>query len=154
MFGHHSWIAYIVRERKHCPRTQFFTKQEALIVPPILPFSFSFSMSTCSNELDHTSDAAETHDPGQDSLLPSYSLFSFLPHSLLFSSQNKNVLTANHSPPLSDLSPFLSQCHVPSSKNRFLIFSSNSPVGFLKKLVPIFQRRSILPAPSSALSPS
>jgi len=44
MLGHHSWIAYIVRERKHCPRTQFFTKQEALIIPPILPFSLSFSL--------------------------------------------------------------------------------------------------------------
>jgi len=84
ILGHHSWIVYIVRERKHCPRTQFLTKQEALIVPPIL--LLTLSVSSCSNELDHTSDAAKNHDPGQDSLLPSYSLFSFYQphHNILF----------------------------------------------------------------------
>jgi len=116
MLRHHSWIVYIVRERKHCPQTQFLTKQEALIVPPILPLSLS--MSSYSNELDHTSDAAETHDPGQDSLLPSYSLFSFYqPH--------HNIVCC------------------PSKQTSDLFFKFS--VGFLQKLLPIFQHRSIPP---------
>jgi len=103
--------------------------------------SLSLSMSSCSNELDHTSDAAETPDPSQDSLLPSYSPFSFFPPSLLFSSQNKNVPYYQSLPP-----PFSFQ----KQTSDLFLFS----VGFLHKLVPIFQRRSILPAPSSTLSPS
>jgi len=132
IFRRHSWIVYIVRERKHCPRTQFLTKTGGADCPSNSS-SLSLSMSSYSNELDHTLDAAETHDPGQDSLLPSYSLFSFLPPSLLFSSQKqKNVLTADHSPTsLCPLSlPFSLPCTIfPSPpENRLLIFSSSSPL--------------------------
>ncbi len=44
---------------------KFLQKQEALIVPLIL-LLLSLSMSSCSNELDHPSDAAEDHSHGQD----------------------------------------------------------------------------------------
>jgi len=98
---HHSWIVYIVWERKHCPQTQFLTKTGGADCPSNSS-SLSLSMSSYSNELDHTSDAAETHNLGQDSLLPSYSLFSLLPHSLLFSSpKTKTSLLPITPPPLS-----------------------------------------------------
>ncbi len=55
-------------------------------------------------------------------------------------------------PPLS-LSLSLAQSSLPLQKQTSDLFFQFS-VGFLQKLLPIFQRRSILPASSSALSPS
>jgi len=115
MLGCHSWIVYIVRERKHCPRTQFLTKTGGTDCPSNSS-SLPLSMSSCSNELDHTSDAAEDHHDGQDSLLPSY-----------------------YSPVLPASAILLN--------NRLLIPLSQFSVGFLQKLLPIFQRRSIPSAP-------
>jgi len=88
----------------------------------------SLSMSSYNNELDHTSDAAETHNPGQNSLLPSYSLFSLLPHSLLFSSQKQKRPYCRSLPhPIQSSLSSLHHLHCPS-KNRLLIFSSSSPL--------------------------
>ncbi len=54
MFGSHSQIIYIIREHKHCPRTQFLTNKRLwLSLQFLLSLSLS-SMSSCSNELDHS----------------------------------------------------------------------------------------------------
>ncbi len=103
--------------------------------------SLSLSLSPCNNELDHISDAAETPDSGQNSLLPSYSLLSFYqPH--------HNILLSCTTP-----SPLYS-FRIPPNKNRLLIFSSSSPLASSRSSFQSFQRRSIPPAPSLALSPS
>jgi hypothetical protein len=91
----------MVREHKHCPRTQFLTNRGSDRSSSFFFLSL-FPRHSCSNELNHISDASEDHEHGQNSLLRSYLLFSFL---LSFS---KSLLVSS-SP--SDLSPSLNLPH-------------------------------------------
>jgi hypothetical protein len=65
----------MVREHKHCPRTRFLTNRGS-----DCPFNFFFLSSkySCSNELNHISDATEDHEHGLNYLLRNYLLSSFL----------------------------------------------------------------------------
>jgi len=73
---YHSWIVCTVRERKHGPRAQVLTKTGSTDCPSNSS-SLPLSMSSCSNELDHPSDAAEDHSCGQDSRYRATTLSSF-----------------------------------------------------------------------------
>ncbi len=73
---YHSWIVCTVRERKHGPRAQVLTKTKSTDCPSNSS-SLPLSMSSCSNELDHPSDAAEDHSRGQDSCYWATTLSSF-----------------------------------------------------------------------------
>jgi hypothetical protein len=123
----HYQIMYIVREHKHCPRTQFLTNRG---------FDHSSKLTlflsprySCSNELNHTSDEAEDHDHGYklsatelQNLFLSLSLYSphhnivyFLPQtdpSLLLS-----PFTSTHYPP-DNLSIILQTEALPFTRHR------------------------------------
>jgi hypothetical protein len=129
MLGYHSWIVYRVRERKHYPRTQVLMKTGNTDCPSNSS-SLPLSMSSCSNELDHTSDAAEDHPDGQDSRYRVTTLFFFYLFFYILLQQWAR--------------PYI----------RPLISLLQFPVGFLQKLLPVIQRRSIFAAPSSATPPS
>jgi hypothetical protein len=86
----HYQIMYIVREHKHCPRTSVSYNQRVWSFLQTLSLSLSLSpRNSCSNELNHTSDAAKDHDHGYKlSATELLNLFlSFYP-TLLASSQH------------------------------------------------------------------
>ncbi len=102
----HYQIRYIVRERKHCPRTQFLTTRGS----DHSSNTHSLSLrNSCSNELNHTSDAAEDHDHGYKlSATELLNLFlSFCP-TLRASSQHCLPLPTDRSLSSKDRNPKLS----------------------------------------------
>ncbi len=106
------------------PSSTVSYKQKSLIVPPVLALSLSLSSMSCSNELNHISDAVEDHEHGQKlcygaiySFL-SCCLFPNLSLSSLFSFLYKSPKTTASFP------PFLHECNAvqiqqkaPSSPN-------------------------------------
>ncbi len=121
LWGKNTWTSFM--DCIHSPRAQALPSNTISYKKggadcPSNSSSLSLSLCSYSNELDHTSDAAETHNPNQNSLLSSYSLFSFFPHSLLFSSQKQkrpycrslphlSLLHNPHYPPKTDFWSFL-----------------------------------------------